>query len=63
MGYTYIIIYNLCLRYRGWLPNSTPVEGCDKKPLGFNMFQPFKGVAGFRQNPQFISQNSGLVAS
>ena len=62
-----IYIYTLCMRNRGWLPNSTPVEGCGKrKPwvsTCFNMFQPSKGGAGFRKNPQFISQNSGLVAS
>ena len=31
-----IYIYILSLRYHGWLPNSTPVEGCGKKPMGFN---------------------------
>ena len=39
------------------LPHSTPVEGCGKKPVGFNMFQPSKGGAGFRKNPQFISES------
>jgi hypothetical protein len=52
VGYDGIYIYNLCMRYRGWLPNSTPVEGCGKKPMGFNMFQPSKGGAGFRKNQQ-----------
>ena len=36
VGYDGIYIYNLCMRYHGWLPNSTPVEGCGKKPMGFN---------------------------
>ena len=56
MGYLQIYIYNLCMRYHGWLPNSTPVEGRGKrKPwvsTCFNMFQPSKGGAGFRKNPQ-----------
>ncbi len=60
MGYTSIIY--VC----------DTVDGCQilhqlkdvvKKNMGFNMFQPSKGGAGFRKNPQFISQNSGLVAS
>ena len=50
------------MRYRGWLPNSTPVEGCGKrKPwvsTCFNMFQPSKGGPGFRKNPPFISFGS-----
>ena len=52
MGYDGVYRYNLCMRYRGWLPNSTPVEGRGKTPMGFNMFQPSKGGAGFRKNPQ-----------
>ena len=32
-------------------------EECGKKPMGFNMFQPSKGGAGFRKNPQFISES------
>ena len=36
VGYDGVYRYNLCMRYRGWLPNSTPVEGCGKKPMGFN---------------------------
>ena len=35
VGYDGIYIYTLCMRYRGWLPNSTPVEGCGKKKHGF----------------------------
>ena len=63
MGYIQIYIYNLCMRNRGWLPNSTPVEACGKRTpwvsTCFNMFQPSKGGAGFRKNPLwFISFGS-----
>ena len=67
MGYIQIYIYNLCMRYHGWLPNSTPVEGCGKrKPWVSTCFNHSKVVQDFARihsYPQFISQNSGLVAS
>ena len=67
MGYIQIYIYNLCMRYHGWLPNSTPVEGCGKrKPWVSTCFNHPKVVQDFARihsYPQFISQNSGLVAS
>ena len=48
MGYIQIYIYNLCMRYHGWLPNSTPVEGCGKrKPWVSTWFNHPKVVQDF----------------
>ena len=62
VGYDGVYRYNLCMRYRGWLPNSTPVEGCGKrKPwvsTCFSMFQPSKGGAGFRRATDGINMEN-----
>ena len=57
VGYDGIYIYNLCMRYRGWLPNSTPVEGCGKKPMGFNHPKVVQDFARIHSYPPFISES------
>ena len=60
VGYDGIYRYNLCMRYRGWLPNSTPVEGCGKKPMGFNHPKVVQDFARIHCSSFLLSQNSGF---
>ena len=57
VGYDGVYRYNLCMRYRGWLPNSTPVEGCGKKPMGFNHPKVVQDFARIHSYPPFISES------